>query len=573
MEQKTYRPRNDYRGNKPKNGHDKQKQSIPVPTNFLNPYAFVPFCEKVFCLNESETVELDYVQDIPVLGGMSGTIHVDFKAESPFCVRGMNENNAKLGDRYFVPGSSIKGMIRGVLEIISLGNARNGIANNRYSMRDLYSPDYELKGNGANQKGGFLLKLQGKYYIMPCLSSEQMTYKAIAKEEEDSNLEDTLKKAKSVADKYKLIQDRVVYYGDKPYMWFFSGAMQNKKHEYLLGIPEINEGNWHAISSTVWEDFIFIHEKENENKSWAYWKKKLINHKSVDEIADKEYEGIVPCFFRLNADNTIKDLGFSYLYRQPYGKRLHDFLPEAHAESAIDLAQAIFGYVSKDDALKGRVHFSNCFIDGVEPMRKQTFILGSPKPSFYPFYIQQKAGEKKQNTYFSDAPLAGNKRYLIHERAQVGNTPPSKVTTSFYPLPSGTRFSCEITFHNLHDYEVGALLAALEFCGEQGCYHSLGFAKPYGYGKIKVENCMVDIDPSAMKETLVKAFVEKITQRCEMTEEEWRSYLKPLFVCSRENFEKEIRYPHMQNKDLGLQDEFKGIKNDKKSLSDFAPKM
>lgn len=29
----------------------------------------------------------------------------------------------------------------------------------------------------------------------------------------------------------------------------------------------------------------------------------------------------------------------------------------------------------------------------------------------------------------------------------------------------------------------------------------------------------------------------------------------------------------MQNKDLGLQDEFKGIKNDKKSLNDFAPKV
>ena len=37
--------------------------------------------------------------------------------------------------------------------------------------------------------------------------------------------------------------------------------------------------------------------------------------------------------------------------------------------------------------------------------------------------------------------------------------------------------------HNLKDYELGALLAAITFCNKyEKCYHSLGYAKPFGYG-------------------------------------------------------------------------------------------
>jgi len=61
------------------------------------------------------------------------------------------------------------------------------------------------------------------------------------------------------------------------------------------------------------------------------------------------------------------------------------------------------------------------------------------------------------------------------------------VVTKFIPLPAGTEFSFDISYHNLRKEELGALISALTFHNTQGLYHSIGSAKPLGYGKIQVE--------------------------------------------------------------------------------------
>lgn len=40
--------------------------------------------------------------------------------------------------------------------------------------------------------------------------------------------------------------------------------------------------------------------------------------------------------------------------------------------------------------------------------------------------------------------------------------------------------------HNLRPSELGAIVWALSFGGRENCFHSLGMAKPYGYGVVKV---------------------------------------------------------------------------------------
>ena len=131
--------------------------------DFYNPYLFVPLNDKLCLLSADEEEELSQVHDVPFKNGYSGKIVVDFTALSPFCVKSSDNNNVRIGERYFVPGTSVKGMIRAVFEIITLSNIRNGISDSRYSMRDLNSRDYKIKGNDQVQSG-FLIQIKGQYY-------------------------------------------------------------------------------------------------------------------------------------------------------------------------------------------------------------------------------------------------------------------------------------------------------------------------------------------------------------------------------------------------------------------------
>ncbi len=552
------------RGN---NNHQNRSQQRTINKDFYNPYAFVSLTNKVYLLDDQEIQLLSH--DIPFRNGKSGTVSVDFESLTPFCVCGADGENTNISGHYFIPGTSIKGMIRNVFEIITMSNIKNGIADKRYSIRDLRNESYELKASNHPQKSGFLLQINGKFYIQKC-SSEKCTYKYIEKEEGVSDLS----KCKSVSDKYRKLESPIVEYEDGSFtMWFFSGFMNNKKHEYLFDIPrEFN--NLVPLKEAEYKDFIFIHEKENENASWYFWKKKLKNYKSVDDIKKDGYKGIVPCFFRTKTDNDgklcVKDLGFSFLYRQPYQRTIHDFLPSDYKQKGIDMAQSVFGYVSSGDALKGRLQFEHSFINNARTEDSQTFILGSPKPTYYPFYLKQTVPGKLL-TYFSEhTSLSGYKRYLVRQEAVEGREAPSKVTKNFVPISANTKFTAKIHFHNLRDYELGALIAAITFCKQQtSCFHSLGIAKSFGYGKLRVNSWSVNINGE--DDTNTDFYQEFISMMCDKlnynSEDDYLRSLTNLFkiASSHDSSQKSIRYPKMNEK------EFDTIKNQKLSLKDFSP--
>ena len=544
------------------NQNNRGNQQKPFNANFYNPYAFVPLNDRVYLLSEEEKALLENVHDIPFENGYSGRIDLKLKAETPFCVKiEANEGNVPF---YIVPGSSIKGMIRSVFEIITMSNFRNGVANDRYSFRDLNNSNYVLK-SGKEQKSGILIKLDNKYYIQPC-ECEKKSYSEIA---EDEGLRQDVISRGTAADKYKNLESPVLLYDDgSAEIYLFSGFMNNKKHEFLFEIPEFD--NLIPLEGDNLKDFLFIHEKENENVSWKFWKKRLKNYGSIQEIVKDQYDGVAPCFFRTykkqDGTKSVLDLGFSYLYRQAYDKSIHDFIPNCYAEGKIDLAQSVFGYTNKDEALKGRVQFGNVIIENPKFSSEQCFILGSPKPTFYPFYLQQEEGTK--NDYYSNTKLAGYKRYLVHNNQQEGKEQKSKVTTTFKPIAAGTEFVVPIYFHNLRDFELGALLAAITFCNKEGkCYHSLGFAKPFGYGKMKVVNVSLTTDVKADKQKLHQAYAEKICQMCGFqNESSMLSSINKLFVLASPASDKEIRYPKMQEK------EFNSIKKSKISINQLSPK-
>ena len=106
------------------------------------PYNFVPLNEKVFYPSWSEQV----TQDLPFSDSEDGVIEVKLKNVSPLFTRdgALEKHSAHImgkdGKRhYFIPGTTIKGMLREIIEIMSFGKMQEDkdFQNRWYGYRDV----------------------------------------------------------------------------------------------------------------------------------------------------------------------------------------------------------------------------------------------------------------------------------------------------------------------------------------------------------------------------------------------------------------------------------------------------
>lgn len=119
------------------------------------PYNFVPLSNVVFPADNANVIN----QDMPLKDGYSGTIAFRIIAESPLCVGGerTKASSAAPGQVYMfktpdgsqsyaIPGSSIRGMIRNVLEIATFSKF-DLVDEQRFAVRDLSGsiPEYGRK--------------------------------------------------------------------------------------------------------------------------------------------------------------------------------------------------------------------------------------------------------------------------------------------------------------------------------------------------------------------------------------------------------------------------------------------
>jgi CRISPR-associated protein (TIGR03986 family) len=418
--------------------------------------------------------------------------------------------------------------------------------------------------------------LRNDYYILPCTSYKK-TFDEIEIKTGKTGIANALgERRNSIRDKYDILGRYSFIEGNKYYMWLISGHMDSKKHEHLFEINgnDINENCILSVSEAVWDEFLFIHEYENENKSWIFWKQKLKNHKHIDEIKRNNIQGLVPVFYRDDENGNVKDFGFSRLYRQPYRKSIHDCLPKTHKkDGSIDLAQAVFGYSNGKESLKGRVRFSHAICaDGTKELSPVFITPGSPKASFYPFYLVQNA--KSYKTYGSEnAKIQGWKRFLLTEKeAESEPFAKPKIQSVFRPLQAGTRFTCRITYHNLRPFELGALLNAVDFF-DQDAYHSLGYAKPFGFGKIAVKKMTTFDEQEKTREVFEKELEKRTGISIVDKDNKFNAVLDQLLFLASDDYKdlKDIRYPSMGNRRENIPNEFKLIKQQKKNIQNFNP--
>jgi CRISPR-associated protein (TIGR03986 family) len=486
------------------------------------PFNFVPLNKEVFIPSWKEDVS----HDVPFEDGESGIINIKITAKSPIFIRDSSDETkfCNYQGQHFIPGSSLKGMVRNVLEIMSFAKMSNeSFDDDTYAVRDLSSAkNFYMQQMQQEVSAGWLVKKDKKYFIEDCGVPARIHHKQIdyafgidfASHFNSEKFDPQDKDHKTAQHKYNLAGG----YHQKIHVSDTYRSKTNAKYDtrefctykadgkegtlVLTGQPtkrqdsgKMGDGKGFefvffdskkeiAVPNDVWENFLFAYfdkrtTEPKESPDWAYWKQKLENGEKV------------PVFFQKNV-NTIAHFGLSYLYKLPYKHSIADGIPKEHKTEDLDLVETIFGYIDKKQkkALKGRIQFSHLkAISGVQELPIRTEILGTPRASYYPMYVKQKDGElfTTMNDSFS---IAGRKRYPIHKGTKTSKTEDTgndNVGTKFSPLKEGVVFEGKLRYHNLKKAELGAILSALTYHDTKDCYHNIGLAKPLGYGKIQID--------------------------------------------------------------------------------------
>jgi len=499
-----------------------------------SPYNFVPAPteDQVFKPEWADQVS----HDIPFSDGESGEIEFTITAETPIFIRnGHSKDKATsefshIGEgankRYFIPSTSIKGMIRNVMEIMSFSRMKQ-VDDNQFSIRDLSSNNNyymnQMKSTEGNKTHCGWLKQDknGNWSILDCGEPGRINHLELKEKlglgfrEEFLNKEpknDEAKSAKykyyeaykqknfSLRNKFKTIRqdtrlkaffhsegdDGTIVFTGQPGKRKELGEDKTRHNGKFYEFVFFEKENSVEIDISLEQQkiFKFIYkdsDRDNISPDWNFWREKLKKGEHV------------PVFFK-KTGKKIQHFGLSYLYKLPLENSILKTAPmNSYKKDTLDFSEVVFGMSNAFNSLKGRVFFSNAFADNVNVGKEVKEIFGAPKASYLPFYLDQTKKEGLvYSNYNSGSVLRGNKRYPVSQKIRQGKYSEKQldkksVFSNFIPLNQGTTFSGKVRFHNLKREELGALISSISFHNNPGFSHSIGGAKPFGYGRVKME--------------------------------------------------------------------------------------
>lgn len=473
-----------------------------------SPYNFVPLNSKVYIPDWYGLVS----QDIPFEDGEDGYIELTWHNDSPLFIRneGKDKSDPMYVDdngtrRYFIPGSSIKGMLRNVLSILAFGKMAE---DEQYNDRFFGHREFNTKlPEGKRYKGlmdkvkfGWLEKDGEDYYLYPCVGNvEKMPILGVTLQFGLDAKEPYYSK-ESAWERNEILSHKKGWFPEveiegKIYRLFATGKLgedKGKKNELL--IPDDTEDGFKLSKKTV-RKFITVYEhtpgfsesKDGESKDNGNFMK-LLN----------EGQEIPVSFIEGNTEDGVLVIGMGKMFRFPYKHSIEELVEKEQKKSEYndekndtikrDLCETMFGWIG-DDSVKGRIQFGNAWADDINKLEEEVSgVLGQPRASYYPLYIRQDAKANRYNTYEGDnSRISGRKRYRIYKdnkpQELIEGSP--NVITHIRAIPADHNFKMRINIHNLRKAEIGALLSAITFHGTDNVWHNIGAAKSFGYGKIK----------------------------------------------------------------------------------------
>ncbi len=434
------------------------------------PYNFVPLKDEVldaekpprfdvFAGYHKSPNQADGTKETPYYNGY---IELDITAKSPLFIRGaLTEKQVKekvdskkieghyrpAGLQFKLPGSSIRGMVRSLYEIVSYSKMSmvydrklyfRSFADSSLEFRGLYNQymlGVEKSAWGAPSivKPGYI-KRKGEYFWIyeadGCYRvKEQLAFEskmARNKMKDDGYTEEIKEKPYVKAlfkvgldDKDQEVVTQIKHHSNRPdekegyqegYL-ILSGRVPKKKKHWVIG-TEVSGQKGYKVPKEVIRDY------NNDASRGAV---NLINPPEKEEKDDKASKGAasttnkesfrdktmkllrtsgVPCFFIVDPDNEDEVLSFGHtpIFRVAYKKGIKSLLPPKHRKSnLLDMAEALFGNVGEGDgkAQPGRVYFEDAIGSSVQEWNEAVYpkILSGPKPNSFQLYLRQDRGK------------------------------------------------------------------------------------------------------------------------------------------------------------------------------------
>lgn len=453
--------------------------------NATAPYNFIEYNKDAIVSSADEDFSSLY----------SGKIVCSLKTLTPLLVAGPTDRNNSSNVRDFlrlngedpvISGSSIKGMLRSLIEAMSFSTMLN-VSKASIFWREVASNNkgaidngYKAQLNESKVKAGFLTKFGAEYHL------QKATWKCI-KQKEIGNYS----------------PDELSYSAGKNIKGGYHCAYLIKKTSDTMIID---------VQPEVMKDFFA--QMENSPQQTAFWKKGI---KDGDQFSKPGEELVkskagLPVFY-IEEGGKIKTIGLCRYFRIPYDYTPYD-LVKSNFEGD-DFATRLFGITKDQNSLKGHVSVEPLrFKKGMYSYRKDTLdaVLSSPHPSCLAHYLVQ--GDKARalsndrdnkdgneisslsHYLYKDRPqLRGRKMYWHRELPGVDdpNTKGNGNEKTLSKLKTIENAQGEFVIHldRVTKQELGALFAAIKL--PSGYAHRLGSGKSLGLGSVRLELKSIEV--------------------------------------------------------------------------------
>lgn len=421
-----------------------------------------------------------------------------------------------------IPGSSLRGMLRMMVEIIAYGKIAP------VNERQLFFRTVDETSVGAGYRsrmmnkvcGGFFRQNAREAWIEPAIVARvergrlhaafgNELYPKRTVPRSDLQYREVSVKLKETAGedltKFQQVEefDADPTRGPQRGKLVITGDMPGKKHEFVF-VP-LRSGQKLAVTDDQLElfnddDQLTQHQKDafpqGDGRRRAGW------------LKDGD-----PVFYLPSDDGQkVVFFGRAMMFRLPYLNSPADMIPQAlRVTDKLDLAEAMFGRVAdkvNKTTVAGRVFVTDARLQGdgrqalltTEPITLK--VLSSPKATTIQHYLTQRYPDYNdvldhyQSNPNTESTLRGHKLYwhkgrvkLEDIRADAGAVQkmPKQFSPPVKPVKADQTFVFDIHFENLHPAELGALLWVLDKAADARYRLKLGMGKPYGMGAVAIQ--------------------------------------------------------------------------------------
>lgn len=504
------------------------------------------------------------LQSHDIYQGNSGYFKVELTTETPTFVRGMLSASEKTfgeeakdkpdfytvdGKTPRIPGSSLRGMLRTLFEIVTFGKIHFVSDAHRMFFRavaadktdPLKHPYEKILGRyGSNVKAGYLEwdKEKKRWYIKPARRHGQDAYAKVKDETKYDNVPvsgvEGMKRFNHP--EYHVQYHDVTFKSKGRHITHVQTAPPGERDGVLVcsGNMAETQGNGNQRVNSPRKNYALVLNPDPNAKRIPIDDQAVRDYKEGLTAFQKEQppfdetDGMLkhgrPVFY-IDEGNHVIHFGhtpnFRVAPRVKDDEGQHavtplDMVPPSlrkHNE-VIDWTEAVFGYVSDEKSLRepvayaGRVSVTDArVIPGQDDYYERTFtpkILASPKPTTFQHYLEQPDGIHTRTNHlnhygYKHSKIRGHKLYWrqmisgIDEIELKDSSVSDTQTTTMTPIRSGLQFTFRVYFDNLTDAELGALAWVLTL-DDAKARHQIGMGKPFGMGVIELKAGLYLID-------------------------------------------------------------------------------